>query len=92
MRLSEDRITHLSHQILKGITVGGFIEPLQPPEKLYREIKRAITAELGVEDELDVLVRQKIQSLSRKLPEGSAEWSVLYRKFMDEEMRRKKRI
>jgi hypothetical protein len=39
---------------------------------------------------LDELVRKKIQSLSRHIPLGSREWDVLYRKYLEEEMRRQK--
>ncbi len=92
MRLSEDRISWISRLIVNGLTGEGLVELLQPEEKLYREVKKAITAELQAEDEVDMFVRKKIQSMSRKLPEGSAEWTVLYRKFMDEEMGRRKKV
>lgn len=92
MRLSEDRISHLSHLVLRGLMKEGLIEPLQPEEKVYREIKRTFIAELQAEDELDDVVRRKIQSLSRKVPEGSPEWTVLYRKYLDEELGRRRRI
>lgn len=92
MRLSEDRISWISRLIVNGLTGEGLVELLQPEEKLYREVKKTITAELQGEDEVDMFVRKKIQSMSRKLPEGSAEWTVLYRKFMDEEMGRRKKV
>ncbi len=92
MRLGEDRISHISHLILNGIIKDGLIEPLQPEERLLREIKRTITAELQYEDDAGAAARRKIQSLSRKVPEGSAEWTVLYRKFLEEEMRRRKKV
>jgi hypothetical protein len=37
------------------------------------------------------MIRQKIQSLSRRVPPGSREWDVLYRKYLEEEMRRQKK-
>lgn len=92
MRLSEDRISWISRLIVNGLTGEGLVELLQPEEKLYREVKKTITAELQGEDEVDMFVRKKIQSMSRKLPEGSAEWTILYRKFMDEEMGRRKKV
>lgn len=92
MRLSEDRISWFSRLIVNGLTGEGLVELLQPEEKLYREVKKTITAELQGEDEVDMFVRKKIQSMSRKLPEGSAEWTILYRKFMDEEMGRRKKV
>jgi len=92
VRLSEDRISWISRLIVNGLTGEGLVELLQPEEKLYREVKKTITAELQGEDEVDMFVRKKIQSMSRKLPEGSAEWTVLYRKFMDEEVGRRKKV
>lgn len=92
MRLSEDRISHLSHLILDGILKDGSAEPLQAEEKLLREIKRTVAAELKFEDEADEAARRTIQSLSRRVPEGSPEWEVLYRKYRDEEIRRRKKI
>ena len=92
MRLSEDRISHLSHLILDMIVRNRNVEPLQPEERLLREIKHTITDELKFEDEADAAARKTIQSLSRSVPEGSREWDVLYRKYLEEEMRRRKKI
>jgi len=40
----------------------------------------------------DEAARRTIQSLSRKVPEGSREWDVLYRKYVEEEMNRRRKI
>ncbi len=77
---------------MKGLLGGKLIEAIQPEGKLFREVKRTVTTELHEEDEVDTHVRRKIQSLSRTVPEGSAEWSVLYRQYRDEEMLRRKKI
>lgn len=92
MRLSEDRISHISHLVLNALVQDRHVNALQPEERLLREIKRTITAELQFEDEADTAARRTIQSLSRRVPEGSPEWDVLYRKYMDEEMRRRRKV
>jgi hypothetical protein len=92
VRLSEDRISHISHLVLDALVQDRHVDALQPEERLLREIKRTITAELQFEDEADAAARRTIQSLSRKVPEGSPEWDVLYRKYMDEEMRRRRKV
>ncbi|HET6364881.1 MAG TPA: DUF507 family protein [Nitrospirota bacterium] len=92
MRLSEDRISHISHLVLNALVQDRHVNALQPEERLLREIKRTITAELQFEDEADAAARRTIQSLSRRVPEGSPEWDVLYRKYMDEEMRRRRKV
>ena len=43
------------------------------------------------EDQIDDIVRQKIQSLSRHVPPGSREWDILYRKYFEEESRKQRR-
>jgi hypothetical protein len=68
------------------------IEILETEERVLRETKRTITDELKFEDEADEAVRRTIQSLSRKVPEGSREWDVLYRKYTEEEMNRRRKI
>jgi hypothetical protein len=68
------------------------IEILETEERILRETKRTIADELKFEDEADEAARRTIQSLSRKVPEGSREWDVLYRKYMEEEMNRRRKI
>ena len=92
MRLSEDRISHISHQILDGIIQGGLVEPAVAEEKVLRDIKRTFAEELRFDDEADTVVRRTIQSLSRRVPEGSPEWDVLYRKYREEELRRRRKL
>lgn len=91
MRLSEDRISHISHLVLDALVRNKNVDALLPEEKLLREIKRTITGELQFEDEADDAARRTIQSLSRRVPEGSPEWDVLYRKYREEELRRRQK-
>ncbi len=39
--------------------------------------------------ELDRAVRQRIESLSRQVPEGSSEWDLLYRQYSEELAKRR---
>ena len=85
MMLSEDKITHLSHMLLKGLIERNLVEILEEEGKIRAEIKRTIISELKIGEEIDSLVRKKLQSFSKKIAEGSPEWEVLYRKFFREE-------
>jgi hypothetical protein len=89
LRLSDDKISHLSHVLLKGLIDHDVIETKTDDGKIRREIKRVIESELKAGEEIDEAVRRKLQSLSRKLLEGSPEWEVLYQKYYaEEEVRR----
>jgi hypothetical protein len=91
MRLSEDRISHISHLIQDMLIRNRNIDILETEERVLRETKRTIADELKFEDDADEAARRTIQSLSRKVPEGSREWDVLYRKYREEEMNRRRK-
>jgi hypothetical protein len=91
MMLSEDKISHLSHVLLKGLMQQGLVELVEDEGAIRREIKRTIVSELKIGEEIDEIVRKKLQSFSKKLIEGSPEWEVLYRKFFREEEMKKGR-
>jgi hypothetical protein len=92
MRLSEDRIYHISHLVQDMLLRNRNVDILLTEERVLREIKRTIADELKFEDDADEAARRTIQSLSRKVPEGSREWDVLYRKYVEEEMNRRRKI
>jgi hypothetical protein len=88
-RLSESRISHLAHLVVNGLKHDDMAE--FPNEGLVlSETKRVLHEFFEPEDQFEELVRQKIRSLSRHIPPGSREWDVLYRKYLEEEMRRQK--
>ena len=91
MLLSEEKITHLSHLILKGLVKGPQATLLQEEEEVLREIKRVIHQDLQIEEEIDQTIRAKLATYSRPLSEGSPEWEVLYHKFFAEERKKRKR-
>ena len=89
MRLTEDRISHLSHIMIDRLykdDVADFPDEAQA----LREAKRIFAQYVRVEDEVDTFVRQKIAKLSRRVPEGGREWEILYRKYFEEEMAKRK--
>lgn len=85
MMLSEDKISHLSHILLRELSGQHLIELAGDEAAVRKEIKRTIVAELRIGEEIDQVVRKKLLSLSKKLIEGSPEWEVLYKKYFREE-------
>jgi len=85
MMLTEDKISHLSHVLLKGLLEKEIIEAIEDEGKIRAEIKRTIIAELKIGEEIDAFVRKKLFSFSKKIAEGSPEWDVLYKKYFREE-------
>jgi hypothetical protein len=85
MMLSEDKISHLSHVLLKELLARNLVSATEEEGKIRAEIKRNIVSELKIGEEMDSAVRKKIQSFSKKVVEGSSEWDILYKKFFREE-------
>jgi len=91
MLLSEEKIGHLAHRILDGLSEEPDLHWRVEEGEVLREIKKVILSELRLEEEIDRFARNRIASYSRSIAEGSPEWEVLYRKFFNEEMRKRKK-
>jgi hypothetical protein len=86
--LSEDKVSHLSHVILNAVKRHAAVKVKGDEERVLKEIKRVLAAELAHEEEIDRKVKAKLASYSRGIIEGSPEWDVLYRKTFEEEIRK----
>ena len=87
-RATDGRISALAHLVLTAIKKGAEVVDLRPDRLVLTEIKTALTDFFNVDDAIDAKVRRKIASLSRRVPEGSGEWDVLYRQYLEEEKRK----
>lgn len=91
MMLSDDKIMQMTYTLFKGLIEKNLLTLKEDDSLVRKEIRRIITNELKVGEDIDVSVRKKLQSYSRKLVEGSPEWEVLHRKFFEEEELRRGR-
>ncbi len=90
IRLSESRISHLAHLILGGLRKSTLADFPNEGHALT-ETKQTLHEFFQSEDRIDEIVRHKIESLSRRIPPGSREWDILYRKYFEEEARKQKK-
>ncbi len=86
-RLSDARITALARLTLRVLASQG---RLTSERAALAESKRVLADHFQIDDKIDALVRRKIASLSRRVVPDSAEWSVLYRRYFEEERRKRK--
>jgi hypothetical protein len=87
MGLSRPKINYLSHLIVKALQQAGSVTFLKPENDVRLQIVKTLTDELKIEDVIDLEVRRKLASYSRKIVEGSREWDVMYQKFYEQEMK-----
>ena len=88
--LSDDKQTHLAHVVLKSLQETSEVRIVGDSTMALREIKRVLTEQMKMEQEIDHSVRFRLQSYSRPIPEGSQEWEVMYHKAYTEELRKRK--
>jgi hypothetical protein len=89
-RLSESRISHLAHLVIDTVRKGN-LGDFPNQGRALADTKLVLHEFFQREDHIDDLVRQKIQSLSRRVPPGSREWDILYRKYFEEESRKQRK-
>ena len=89
MKFSEARQSYLAHHILTTLRQEGLAD-ITNDRYVLQEIKRVLGAADSVEAAIDAAVRRKIESLSRRVPQGSREWEILYRQYHSEEERRRR--
>jgi uncharacterized protein len=88
MRLSEGRVLFLAREALTRLRdehlaeIPNFALALRAGRELIEQF-------VAQGDAVDAAVRRKIASLKRGVVEGTAEWNLLYRRYRDEELRKK---
>ncbi len=89
MKLSEDRIYNICHKIHDRLYLDEIVDYTDEDEAL-KVIKNTFMHIMQLEEQIDGIVRTKIQSLKRGVIEGTPEWDVLHRKYAEEEMTKRK--
>jgi hypothetical protein len=89
LRLSDDKISHLSHVVFGSMTESGMLTAKAEPGQIRREIKRAVVRVLEIDAEMEDAIRKKIRSYSKPVPEGTSEWDLLYDRFLREALAKK---
>ena len=92
MRLSHEKIVHLSHLMLDALLDDDRVDYHGEENEVRQRIVASLRAELEREDAMEDSVRRKIESQKREIPEGSPEWDLLFRKYYEEELSKVKRL
>jgi hypothetical protein len=87
VRLSREKINLLSHHVAEKLAAIEAVEFIEDRNTIRLAVFDILMKWLKKEEAIDAAARKKIESQQRKIPEGSAEWEILYRKYYDEELR-----
>jgi hypothetical protein len=92
LKLSREKILRLSHLILDYVENDEAIDYFVEPQELRQSVVRIIEGEMRTDEQIDALVRRKIETQKRVIVEGSEEWDVLYRKYYEEEVQKHRKV
>ena len=87
MNLSSERVEALTLAIVDAIEASPDLR-VADRGRAVRVVSARLTSVFGQGDDLDRSARAKIASLSRDVPEGSREWDILYRQYLEEARRK----
>ena len=96
-RMSRERLFALADRIVadltssEGVVIKGTDEE-RVRGQLRTEVFRVLEDEVKLEETIDQEVRRTLGSYSRSVPEGSAEWEILYSKTREEVLKRRFRL
>jgi len=89
MHVSEDRISHIAHMIIDKLWKNDLADFPDEPRALQM-VKNSIADFFTAAEDIDQAVRRKLASYSQAKVPGSREWEILYRKFYEEEVAKRK--
>jgi uncharacterized protein len=88
VRLSRDKINKLAHVITDAVAEMDAVDFIEDRNTIRLEVRKILEELLMQEARIDQSARQKIESQRRTIIEGSEEWTILYRKYYNDEVKK----
>ncbi len=89
MKLSREKINHLTNIVVKDMEECEDVDFLVEPQELRMNVLRAISNELIIDDDIEEEVRRVLSTYSSRLVEGSRDWEILFNKHYEQEAKRR---
>jgi uncharacterized protein len=89
MQISEDRVSHIAHKIYDKLYQDDLAD-FPDERRALDSIKGSIDGFFAVMGQVDQAVRDKLASYSQAKVPGSRDWEILYQKFYQEELAKRK--
>ena len=86
MKISRDKINHISSLIIKDFAKRDELDYKVDLNELRLDITRTMTEILQLDDKADTESRRIMSTYKNAPREGSPEWDIMYQKHFDEYM------
>ncbi|MGA9527228.1 MAG: DUF507 family protein [Terriglobales bacterium] len=88
MRVSRDKINKLAHVVTDAVADLDEVDFLEDRNTVRLQVRKILEELLMQEARIDQAARQKIESQKRTIIEGTEEWTILYRKYYNDEVKK----
>ena len=88
MRLSRDKVNKLAHVVADAVAELDSVDFIEDRNTIRLEVRKILEELLMQEARIDQEARRKIESQRRTIIEGSEEWTILYRKYYNDEVKK----
>jgi len=88
MKLSHEKLIQVSHRVMGAIEALDEVEIFEESNTIRQEIVKILTELMHEEEKIEETVKARITSQKRTIPEGGAEWDILFRKYYGDELRK----
>jgi len=88
VRLSRDKVNQLAHTVTDAVAEMDGVDFIEDRNTIRLEVRKILEELFMQEARIDQAARQKIESQRRTIIEGSEEWSILYRKYYNDEVKK----
>lgn len=88
MRVSRDKVNKLAHVITDAVADMDSVDFIEDRNTIRLEVRKILEELLMQEARIDQEARRKIESQRRTIIEGSEEWTILYRKYYNDEVKK----
>jgi uncharacterized protein len=78
MRLSKERVRHLTESVVARLQQDGYVELVGERKTLVEALDHAVTEELSVEDRLNVEVRQLLKAYEKQIEQGQIDFQKMF--------------
>jgi hypothetical protein len=88
VRLTRDKVNKLAHVVTDAVADMNEVDFIEDRNTIRLEVRKILEELLMQEARIDQEARRKIESQKRTIIEGSEEWTILYRKYYNDEVKK----
>jgi hypothetical protein len=88
VRISRDKVNKLAHVVTDAVADMDSVDFIEDRNTIRLGVRKILEELLMQEARIDQEARRKIESQRRTIIEGSEEWTILYRKYYNDEVKK----